>query len=597
MANDKIVQPELNQNLKNTPETGPVLDANSKERQPGSKETTDVLTTPPSGELQKLYLAKMEALKEKETNDIATLTKSVESVRYDVSLLEGKENTDKIKSIKAETARRINAYTTGVSDDWYTLNYSKVGTDEAGHSHETFIGLGDILLDPSIKEILIEKEGKIIHAVRGTVTSGKHRGRVGFVDKSNQEYVATHDNDKFKILSDVEIDKTESDEAFLKLLEGETNVRLEHQKNFKQEVKDEQTENLSLTEASVESSSDILNQIKISLSGEQKANAEIIIQEFSKYNLPPNLIAAAIVNAYKESGIKNNNPGDHGHSHGLFQLNDVLGAGIGMTPAEMQDPHINAQTILRKEVMAGRGAHLRARAKAGASINELSFIFCRDIERPGKNWERRIFRSRERAKFALTMFPTKMKEELPNRFRTAEGHKAKNTLVAGKPAMFGSSTAYGMESEVKNVLGIESSNAGQFLSKLEKWWPLIEKNKPSRVTIVGLAANGLTPDSSKLEQNVAKNLREYDALVDFLHSKGITDVRIATIQPVGAKIEAINAFNKALRSSKHKDNLIDLAAEITTADGKSFKEGMDAGDNMHLSQKAKSILRDLHERA
>jgi len=128
---------------------------------------------------------------------------------------------------------------------------------------------------------------------------------------------------------------------------------------------------------------------------------QIIATEFAAAGLPANAIAAAIVNSYAESGLNPTIPGDGGHSIGLFQLND-WGAGQGLSVEFRQDPVNNTKTILQREVLTGRGATFRRRAKEGASVAELAAIFARDIERPAD----KAGAMKTRSALAIQMFPS-----------------------------------------------------------------------------------------------------------------------------------------------------------------------------------------------
>jgi|GEM_PF-3247363 len=129
---------------------------------------------------------------------------SVEDIRYNTRLLnkpkEGEKPEDELKGLKDETARRMRAYSSTTGDGWFKLDYAKFGSDKRGMSHELYVGLGDILLDLDIQNILVERDGQIIKAHRGEVTTGSHTGRIGFLD-DNGEYVATHTGDRFRIIS------------------------------------------------------------------------------------------------------------------------------------------------------------------------------------------------------------------------------------------------------------------------------------------------------------------------------------------------------------------------------------------------------------
>lgn len=129
---------------------------------------------------------------------------AINDIRQNSRLLEKKapdeKPADQVAGLKQETARRIRAYTTDSGKGWMRVDYSKLGADKKGLTHERYVGLGDILLDPDVREIWVDRGGKLVKAHRGIVSSGRFAGRVGFLDKNNQ-YVATHTGDRFRILS------------------------------------------------------------------------------------------------------------------------------------------------------------------------------------------------------------------------------------------------------------------------------------------------------------------------------------------------------------------------------------------------------------
>ena len=135
----------------------------------------------------------------------------------------------------------------------------------------------------------------------------------------------------------------------------------------------------------------------------QKENAQIIERVFREYNLPDNIIAAAIVNAMAESSLDANANSKDEDSVGLFQLN-IKGAGHGMTIEERKDPVKNARTIIIREILTERGVRLLQAAADGASIAKLAAIFSKDIERPVDVKKRMV----ERMKIAAEYF----KEEI-----------------------------------------------------------------------------------------------------------------------------------------------------------------------------------------
>ncbi len=196
---------------------------------------------------------------------------SVKDIRYKSRLLtpiteeEGEKGVrNRIKNLKSETAKRLLAYTHefeeghregyfGDESDswknkWFTLNYQRVGRQ----AHEMNIGLGDILLDPDIKEILIQRSnGETIRAQRGPAQNPpRHRGRPSFID-SNGNYIATFTGEKFKILSGKRIDLTASNNdqeinEYIQIYKQEETARSSHRNTFRAQ-KERQRETFSIT--------------------------------------------------------------------------------------------------------------------------------------------------------------------------------------------------------------------------------------------------------------------------------------------------------------------------------------------------------------
>jgi hypothetical protein len=348
-----------------------------------------------AGKLHGVYLDKTLKIQEKDVSEVQNKLKgsSIADVRYNTALLSGvQENKDpkqRALNLKDETAKRLSAYTKDRNGDWYTLDYETMGSDSEGMSHEMNVGLGDVLLDSDITDVLIEQYGVVIKAHRGIVPSGRHAGRVGFLDENN-EYVATHTGDKFKILSGDEsnLEDAAGLSSYMKNVESEDAARASHKQNFDEEVKAVKEGNAYLEEADLfkgdfSEEGSVADQIGGKLSASQLANARIIEEEFKAAGLQNSIIAAAIVNAYAESGLRaEEGTGDSGNSIGLFQLHS-RGAGHGLSVAERKDPRINTRTILQREVLTERGDRLRNEARNGASVQKLAIIFSQDIERPG----------------------------------------------------------------------------------------------------------------------------------------------------------------------------------------------------------------------
>lgn len=137
---------------------------------------------------------------------------------------------------------------------------------------------------------------------------------------------------------------------------------------------------------------------KTKLGPARLAMVQMIGQEFAEAGLSERAQAAAVANAYHESGLNPLASGDSGNSIGLFQLNKY-GAGHDMTVESRQDPLTNIRTILDREVLAKRGAAFRAADIAGASASTLAAIFSRDIERPAAD------HGAARGATAASMFP------------------------------------------------------------------------------------------------------------------------------------------------------------------------------------------------
>lgn len=197
-----------------------------------------------AGTLQEYYFEKR--LKEKvnkKTYEDELKKMSAEDIRYGKFFEENKKITDlkqRVENIQNETIKRLLAYTDyneqedsgDYKDKWFALDYQKIG----GAEHEREIGLGDILIDPSIKNILVIKDGQILKAHRGTVPGEKaHGGRVGFMDENN-DYIATHTKDKFRILSNSEtLDTDEQRKKYLGEMDTEIDDRNKHKEIYKAE--------------------------------------------------------------------------------------------------------------------------------------------------------------------------------------------------------------------------------------------------------------------------------------------------------------------------------------------------------------------------
>ncbi|MEK7673040.1 MAG: transglycosylase SLT domain-containing protein [Patescibacteria group bacterium] len=222
--------------------SGKILDAGENVAITATAESQDQ----PAGEVHNKYTKRIKEIPEETSkNDLDKIKKSsVKDIRYKTDLLTGdnSQKTDKEKalSLKDETARRIKQFTDGQDEKgWYTLNYKQHGRDADGRKHEYYDGLGDVLLDPDVTAIVVQtKSGEIIKGHRGIVPTGKHKGRLGFLDENNA-YLATFTGDKFKISDQTETDLETADglKAYTEKFTKENEDRTKNQKAFDEELK------------------------------------------------------------------------------------------------------------------------------------------------------------------------------------------------------------------------------------------------------------------------------------------------------------------------------------------------------------------------
>ena len=147
----------------------------------------------------------------------------------------------------------------------------------------------------------------------------------------------------------------------------------------------------------------IVSQTAKNITDIQKDTAIVIEKNFNNLQIPKNITAAAIVNAFAESRLKPKVIGDNGNSVGLFQLNK-FGLGSKMTVQHRQDANINS-TVVGVQIL--KNQKLLDKEKNGATIPELASIFVEDIMRPKEIEAQKEYRS----KLARKIFPIKIKEK------------------------------------------------------------------------------------------------------------------------------------------------------------------------------------------
>lgn len=541
---------------------------------------------------------------------------SIVDIRFNPRLLkpaEGEEPAEtQKKNLKAETARRIAAYTSTKDGQWYTLDYSSVG----GEEHLYNIGLGDILLDPDIEEVLVDRGGELIHARRGVPQSGKYKGRQSFVDQYGS-YVATYDGDRFKILSGEEM----ASDAYVQKLNLENKVREAGKPAFEQEYMAqkateeeikrylEEDEDNPAFDIQIAEEGSVVDQITFNLDGEQMNNARIIEEEFRAAGIAPSIIAAAIINAHSESRLRNIQSncyknGIREESYGLFQVN-IPARGGRVTAEQMLDPRQNCREILR-EITNKRGGRLRALAGQKASVSKLTAVFCYDIERPGKRETSQFERARKSLAFFSDGVKQRDKASTPETavasrekgqeteqkvtfdFQTPEGLKGKTDLAGGQDAwILGSSSAYGMDNYREGntgICGIIGANPRNFFTNFKnRVWPEVKDFKmPRQVVLMGLSVNGLPKNPS--DRSIKREMDGHLRIAQFFEDRGV-DVKITTLQPYEPKLASIQQFNNTLRED-YPQYCMDIAPIFTTEDGQHWKTGMAARDNLHLSSDA-----------
>ncbi len=205
----------------------------------------------PAGKIHGVYLEKTKEIPtDTVENDRKTLRAStIAEIRGTARLLKAptknESEKDQALSLKDETKRRIKTYTSDQNGDWYTLDYEQMGSDSNGLSHEMNVGIGDILVDPDVQEILVKKGTKIIKAHRGITKDDRGMDRVCFMDKNNR-YIATFSNDQFKILSNDE--SNFDDETSLKAYLGRSNEEAIKRQSHKEEFDNYLKDNLSSSE-------------------------------------------------------------------------------------------------------------------------------------------------------------------------------------------------------------------------------------------------------------------------------------------------------------------------------------------------------------
>lgn len=609
--NDYKAKPEVPMSL---PED--VTEAAAQAKEAASEDAAKALTEAPAerkaGTLHESYKKVAESHKDKLTQDKDSLKKAtVEDIRRKSKLLKPVEEpeTDETsyQNTKEETARRLNAYTQE-ENGWHKLDYEQFGADTKGKTHERNIGLGDILLDPSIKKVLVQKDGEMIEGTRGIVASGRHKGRVGFLNEEGK-YLYTHTGDKFKILSDEDAEqlKPEKLKAWSEELKAENKQREEHEISYES---NSETSYFSSSEVVFDQDYDsIADQLDYSLfraNHREKAKemATLIEEEFTKaLNEHPklkdqpeeikkraikNIVAAAIINAIAESGLNPDAVGDSGNSVGLFQLNSG-GAGHGMSLEERKDSLTNVRTILEREVLAGGGKNLISQAIKGASPSKLAAIFSRDVERPRDTEGAMRTRERMTAKYFRNS-AKEVQNTAEHVQETFDGNRGVINYKRGETLILGSSSVKALNNKVDGagIMGWVGAGPDKMHKALNSGlWNKIAHLKPKKVVLMGLAVNGMNQNSADTERITNNAMESYEQIIKFLKSQGVEEVKISVMQPFEHCYEQRMAFNEKLKA-KYGEQVIDPNGDLVGENGK-IKPEYVSGDGYHLTNGGPTI--------
>jgi hypothetical protein len=119
--------------------------------------------------------------------------------------------------------------------------------------------------------------------------------------------------------------------------------------------------------------------------------AQIILDEFRVAGFPAGVALAAVANAEAESGLNPFAEGDHGHSIGLFQINDIRGT--VQYDFDRTDARANTRWIIKEydrlDKKSGQiGNYTTSRSldqyfQDGVNLADMTAEFAAIVERPG----------------------------------------------------------------------------------------------------------------------------------------------------------------------------------------------------------------------
>ncbi len=143
-----------------------------------------------------------------------------------------------------------------------------------------------------------------------------------------------------------------------------------------------------------------VTEIAVGLSDKQKEVSYIIEEEFSQMGIPPNVIAAAIVNAIAESGLNPHAIGDKGKAVGTFQLHKN-GLGNKLSVDDRKNVYTSSNII---GVQILKNNRLSVLEEKNEKISVLTQVITEDIMRPD-NIE---VQKDKRSKLSKKIFPERI---------------------------------------------------------------------------------------------------------------------------------------------------------------------------------------------
>ena len=136
------------------------------------------------------------------------------------------------------------------------------------------------------------------------------------------------------------------------------------------------------------------------LTDKQKEVSYIIEEQFGEMNIPPNITAAAIVNAIAESRLNPNAIGDGGKAVGAFQLHKS-GLGSNLSVKERTNVYTSANII---GIQILKNNNLYELENNNAFIPEITKTITEDIMRPDKLEQQK----EKRSNLAKKIFPNRI---------------------------------------------------------------------------------------------------------------------------------------------------------------------------------------------